>query len=265
MITKCIKDDENRVVTYIGDNYPFCLYLYLDLLKYGIESDLINVYFQKEKDEIKSILLSYYSCLHVFSRDNEFEAKEIADFFCTNHFTMLYCTVVTADRVYSAFPQSVKSHATVTKGWVAQIETIDREPQGLAVPAEKLDFEQIAKLIYEDEGIGRSYKLDDLAKQLEERNQEGYSRNLVIKSDDLVIAHACTNADYNGIAVVAELMVRKEFRKRGYASEIWREICSQLLSEEKKVYSIYYSNESKILHKHIGFHEICEWEKIVIV
>ena len=265
MISKCFKDDEKRVVAYIGDNYPFCLYLYLDLLKYGIESDLIKVYIQEDKGEIKSLLLSYYSCLHVFSRENEFEAKEIADFFCANHFMMLYCTLVTADRVYSAFPQSMKSRAIITKGWVSQIEKIDHEPRGLAVPAEKLDFEQIAKLIYEDEGIGRSYKLDELAKQLEERNREGYSRNLVIKRDDLVIAHACTNADFNGIAVVAELMVRKEFRRRGYASEIWREICSQLLSEKKTVYSIYYSNESKRLHKHIGFHEVCEWEKIVIV
>ena len=103
-----------------------------------------------------------------------------------------------------------------------------------------------------------------MAKQIEERNQEGYARNLVIKQDGQVIAHACTNAELNRIAVVAELLVKEGYRKKGFASEIWRTICSQLLSEGKEVYSFYYSEESRILHKHIGFHEICEWAKVVI-
>jgi predicted GNAT family acetyltransferase len=99
---------------------------------------------------------------------------------------------------------------------------------------------------------------------MEERCMEGYSRNLVIKKDDLVIAHACTNAESEEIAVVAELIVRKEFRKMGLASEIWRDLCSRLLSEKKEVYSVYYSEESRSIHRKIGFYEECEWSKIVI-
>ena len=119
-------------------------------------------------------------------------------------------------------------------------------------------------MIYEDDDIGQSYNYTDLAKQIEERNREGYARNLVIKQNDLVIAHACTNAEIGKIAVVAELLVRKEYRRKGYASEIWRTICRQLLSEEKEVFSFYYSEESRALHKRIGFYEVCEWTKIVI-
>ena len=222
------------------------------------------MYVQAENNDIKSLLLKYYSCLHVFSRENTFNAEELAAFFSANHFTMLYCTVETAEQVYMAFPPESKKKAMITKGWVAQIKRVDREPRGLSVPAQKQDFDQIIRLIYEDEDIGRSYKLDELAKQLEERNQEGYARNLVIKQDSQVIAHACTNAELNGIAVVAELLVREEYRKKGFASEIWRGICSQLLAEGKEVYSFYYSEESRTLHKHIGFYEVCEWAKVVV-
>ena len=209
-------------------------------------------------------MLKYYSCLHVYSRENSFDSEELATFFTENRFTMLYCTAATAKRVHMAFSQEVKKKAIITNGWVAQIERIDHEPRGLVVAAEKQDFVQIIKLIYEDDDIGRSYKFDELAKQIEERNQEGYARNLVIKQDGQVIAHACTNAELNRIAVVAELLVKEGYRKKGFASEIWRTICSQLLSEGKEVYSFYYSEESRILHKHIGFHEICEWAKVVI-
>lgn len=264
MISKCVQADEKRILKYIGNDYSSCLYLYLDLLKYGLGSDSIDVYVQTGRNDIQALLLKYYSCLHVFSRENSFDAEELSAFFITNHFTMLYCTAETAERVYMAFPQNIKKKATITKGWVAQIERIDHEPRGLATVAEKEDFPQIIQLIYADDDIGRSYKFDELAKQIEERNQEGYARNLVIRQDGRVIAHACTNAELNGIAVVAELLVKEEYRKKGFASEIWRTICSQLLSEGKEVYSFYYSEESRALHKHLGFYEVCEWAKVVL-
>jgi len=264
MITKCTTVDEKWILQYIGNDYPSCLYLYLDLLKYGFESDSIDVYVQIERNTIQALLLKYYSCLHVFSKENNFNAVELGAFFIENGFTMLYCTAKTAERVYLAFPEELEKKATITKGWVAQIERIDHEPRGLAKVAEKQNFLEIIKLIFEDEDIGRSYKYDELAKQIEERNQEGYARNLVIKQDGQVIAHACTNAELNGIAVVAELLVKEGYRKKGFASEIWRTICSQLLSEGKEVYSFYYSEESRKLHIHLGFHEICEWAKVVL-
>ena len=264
MIAKCTKSDEKRILTYIGYAYPSCLYLYLDLLKYGIESSYIDVYIQTHSSNIDAVLLRYYSCLHVYSVENSFNAKELANFFALNHFTMLYCTAETAEHVYMAFSNEIRKNAIFTRGWVSQIQKIDHEPRGIAVAAEEQDFVQIIQLIYEDDDIGRSYKYCELSKQMQERNQEGYSRNLIIKQDSRVIAHACTNAEINGIAVVAELLVREGYRRKGFASEIWRTICSQLLSEGKEVYSIYYSEESRTLHKHIGFHEVCEWAKVVI-
>ena len=263
MITKCVPTDEKQILSYIGMNYPSCLYLYLDLMEYGIASDSIDVYTLTVADEIKAVLLKYYSCLHVYSCDNQFNAEELASFFADKKFKILYCTAEAARKVYTAFPDRLKKRAVITEGWVAQIKELDHEPKWMARPAQKEDFEQIVKLIYDDD-IGRSYQFDELAKQIEERNRQAYARNLVIKKDGLVIAHACTNAEYGKIAVVAELLVRKEFRRKGYASEIWRDICSQLLSENKEVYSFYYSEESRSLHKHIGFFEVCEWAKVVI-
>ena len=265
MIKKCDRNDENSIYSYISLDYPSCLYLYLNLKKYGIDSNTVEVFVQHESERITAVMLKYYSCLHVYSRDNSFDADEIAAFFCSNAYTMLYCTKKTADIIYSALPKSVLPKASITYGWVAQINRIDKIPKGLAESAKESDFDQIVRLIYADEDISRSYKFDELARQIEERSKEGYARNLVIKQDDVVIAHACTNAEIGNIAVVAELLVRREFRRKGYASEIWRDICNKLLSEGKEVYSFYYSEESRKLHKKIGFYEICEWAKTVVV
>lgn len=265
MIIKCDKTDEKKVLDYIGGDYPLCLYLYLDLLEYGFDSDRTDVYIQYKGEEIIAVMLSYYTCLHIFSRDNTLDADEMGKFIGEKGFLMVYCTAPSAKSVFEKLPENVKDRADISIGWVATVKEIDKNPKGLSVLAQKQDIDQIVRLICDDEDIGRNYKYDVLKKRLTERNAEGYSRNLVIRDGDTVVAHACTNAETDKIAIVAELLVRKEYRRQGFASEIWRELCSRLLSEGKEIYSFYFIDESRALHKKIGFYEICEWGKIVIV
>ena len=78
MITKCSQFDEKRILDYIGSDYSSCLYLYLDLIRYGFDSDVVEVYIQQFAGEIVALLLKYYSCLHVYSKDNQFHADEVA-------------------------------------------------------------------------------------------------------------------------------------------------------------------------------------------
>ena len=264
MITRCGILDESKIYSYIGLDYPRCLYLYLDLKKYGFESETTKIYIQYDNGLITAVLLKYYSCLHVFSKDNSFNPNELASFIREHRFTIIYCPANTAEIVYSYLYKEINMEIILTTGWVAQIKKIDMEPRRISKSANCSDFSQIAKLIYDDKDIGRAYRFDELTKQLEERYVEGYSRNYVIKDEDVVIAHACTNAENERIAVVAELLVRKEYRRQGYAKEIWRDICDRLLTEGKEVYSFYYSEESRSLHKKIGFKEICRWGKVVI-
>lgn len=261
MIVKCLEKDVGTIISYIQHDYPKCLYLYMDLKKYGISSGLLDAYLQLSENEIKAVYLSYYSCLHVYSRHNDFNALETLEILDQHRFSMIYCTEETAKIIWDAIPD--KSCAKKTTGWVARIRTVDKPDHGSARLANTADFEQIAKMIYTDEDIGKSYIYSELAKQLRERSSQGYTRNLVIKDNNTIIAHACTNAEIDGIAVVAELVVNPGYRKKGYGAEIWRSLCSQLLREKKEVYSFYYSSESRALHRKIGFEEECEWGKIV--
>lgn len=264
MIEKCNAQQEPVIVDYIGGEFYKCLYLYMNLHRYGADSETIDVYLQKEKDKIRAVYLFYYSCVHVYSRQNDFSLDEFNAFTAQKEYTMIYCEKNTAEYIWSGLPETLKKQASMTCGWVAQIEKTDREDKHQTVRAENRDFRQIISLIYEDEDIGRSYDLDDLTKQLKERAEEGYTRNCVIRDGDIVVAHACTNAEMDDLAVVAELVVNKAYRQQGYATDIWRALCSTLLAERKEVFSFYYSEESRTLHKNVGFFEVCEWAKIVI-
>ena len=59
MIVRCGRKDENRILNYIGTDYPFCLYLFLNLKKYGLDSARMEVYLPQEGEAITAVLLPY--------------------------------------------------------------------------------------------------------------------------------------------------------------------------------------------------------------
>lgn len=56
MIVKCQKNDEQIIESYIGKEYYKCLYLYMNLQRYGIGSQVIDVYMDKRENEIKQFI-----------------------------------------------------------------------------------------------------------------------------------------------------------------------------------------------------------------
>lgn len=263
MIYKCNSNDNPKIISYIGKNYSRCLYLYMNFLKYGTESNTISIYIQENLEGIQAIYLFYYSCMHVFSKQNTFSLQELNSFLSNHSFSMIYCERTTALYIWNSFKEDKRNCFSISSGWVAQVTSLIPGESQNVQSAQKEDFRQIVEMLYADEDIGRSYTIDSLTAQLQERNQEGYARNLVIKDGATVVAHACTNAETNGLAVVAELVVKENYRRQGYGSEIWASLCNILLKEKKEVYSFYYSDASRTLHRKLGFQEVCEWTKIV--
>ena len=128
MIIRCGKNDEASIFEYIGNDYSKCLYLYLNLIKYGAASDAVRVFIQTENGKIKAVLLIYFSCIHVYAKDcNEFNPVEIISLATENHCSMIYCKADTADKIYENMPEALKSHSLITQGWVAQIKKVDKK------------------------------------------------------------------------------------------------------------------------------------------
>ena len=67
MIIRCQKEDEKIIESYIGTEYYKCLYLYMNLQRYGTGSQAIDVYMDKFENKIKAVYLFYFSCVHVYS------------------------------------------------------------------------------------------------------------------------------------------------------------------------------------------------------
>lgn len=261
MIRKVNENDFKTIDELIGDNYFKCLYLYMDYKEYGIKDSNIKIWVQEDGKSIYTVILKYYSGMHLFSNKIGYKIEEIIALINKENPTM----ICGEKKVVQNIEKNLKNPNYKSEyGWVRKLEKLKSEKEGEGIKANEDDFYTIAKLIYEDEDLGRSYKLEELASQMYQRYIDGYTRNYVIKKDNKVVSHVATGAEYENIAMVAYVVTDKEYRNQGLASKLLTYICKQLLKENKEIFLINYSNESSNLYDKIGFNISCEWGKLFV-
>ena len=80
MIRLCNNAHLEIVKDYIGNEYYKCLYLYIDMIKYGCSSEFTKTWIQENDGNTTAVMLAYHSALHVYSKDLKFDIRELAEF-----------------------------------------------------------------------------------------------------------------------------------------------------------------------------------------
>lgn len=263
MIVECLdKKYEKIIEDYIGDNYYKCIYLYLDLKKYGFSNNNIKTWIQvKDNKEISTVILMYYTGMHVFSIKHDYDIKELCEFVKVKRPAMICGEKTIISNIYNNLDIS---DYNIELGWVRELDYIESFNRDGIEKAKEEDFYQIAKLLYDDEDLGSSYKLEELKNQMYERNKEKYVRNYIIRNEDEIICHAGTGAENEKVAMLSYVITNPKFRNKGYAKKLCSAVCEDLIKENKKVYLINYSTESTALYDKLGFKICSEWGKIFL-
>lgn len=261
MIVECDNSQVHAVLEYVGREYPKCLYLYIDMQKYGCSSAVTQTWKQTTGESIQSVMLAYHSALHIYSRKLDFDIAEIIGFITSKNPSIICAG--------TEIIKMLEPHLS-DKGFVSEYGHIGRFTKYMPVngsynvmAARKEDIIEIAKLLYDDADIGASYTLDDLIKQIEERLSDNYVRSYVIKSNDgHVIAHLGTGAEIENICTISYVITAQNYRGKGLSSALFSYACRELESEGKEIYSVYYPEYSRQLHHKMGFEDCCEIGKL---
>lgn len=262
MITECNNNMQEQIAAYIGDNYYQCLYLYIDMMKYGCQSSYTRTWMQVANDKTTAVLLSYHTAIHIYSANNDFNIEEIAELLIREKPSMI-CAAATTIRLLSN-TMSAQGY-TMETGHIGKMESnISPDDKGQARRAMMSDIGEIATLLYEDEGIGSSYSYDDLYAQMRERLTDNFVRSYVITRDEHVVAHVGTGAELSNLCTINYVITSTKHRGEGLASQLLHYACHELLSEGKEIFSIYYAEESRRLHHKMGFKDVGEIGKLYI-
>lgn len=256
MIVKANESNLNEIYEYIGKDFCRCVYLYLDLKKFGCSNENVNTWIQYDKNcNILCVILKYYTGMHIYSKSKNIIKEEIERLIDTTNPTMICGETQVLNKL------NISLKYNYEEGAVRYLDKIKKYEIDGVESAKKGDFYQIGELLYEDEDIGCSYKLEELINQLYDRNEKKFTRNYVIKDGERVFSHAATGAENEDLAMLAYVITDKKYRGKGYAQKVCQVLCQELIEEGKKVCLINYSNESTRLYDKLGFEKYCDWSK----
>lgn len=256
------KNNMDEILNYIGNEYNKSPYLYIDLIKYGFSNNNVTTYIQRNEknDSIQCVVLCYYTGMHIFSKNLDFNIDEIV-----NLIKETKPAIVCAEKeIILKLSDKLKNYSNKF-GYVRELKKENNIDYIHKVTKATIDdIKDVARLLNADEDLGKSYKDDELYMQLIERNKDGFSRNYVIKENNKVISHAASSGETEKVAMLSGVITDPKYRGMGYAYEVTSKLCSDLLNEGKRVYLINYTYESTKLYDKIGFEISVEFGKLVL-
>lgn len=248
----------HQILDYIGERYAQCLYLYIDFIKYGGEAPFVQLYLQTKDDIMTALVLQYHQGVHVYSRDGDLDLQELVQLLKKLSPSMICATDVVIQQLAAELPDFVPEY-----GFIGEVKKVIPQQENLAIMEPSDDqLKDVAQMMCEDEGLGGSYQVEELTHQLLERRACSFGRNYVLCQSGKIISHLATGAELPTIAVINAVITLPEYRGKGLATQVLGVLCTQLLKEGKRVFSIYYTPSARKMHEKVGF-EICNgWGKL---
>ncbi|EOT39961.1 GNAT family N-acetyltransferase [Enterococcus columbae] len=254
MIKHIINEYEiSNILEYIDDKYHESIYLYLNINKYGLRNSKIKVWIQYNDNDIESVILKYYTGLHIYSRKKIFNIRELCQLIYSEN-----PTIICAERSIIVKLGNLLPDYKIKFGFIAQYQrqnSFDFELKSNIVRALPQHYDDMIKMLLQDE-IGKTYTYSDLKDQITNRIADNYSRSYCIYNGDKLVAQISTGAEESGVATLSYVMTDSHYRNKGYASELVKHLSEELSKEEFKVYLIYYDEIASQLYKKMGFEDI---------
>lgn len=262
MIKKGDKKDEKLILSYIGDDFYKCPYLYLDFIKYGTDSKNVSIYIQENDNKVNSLILIYYSGMHIYSKDMILNYEELSKFILDKKPSM----ICAEKNIILKLSEIIDSYGYKKEfGYVRGMDKLFDETSVIELKEASIDdFDKIVKLLLTDSGLSASYTYDELYKQLIDRFDDKYGRNFVLFDNDKIIGHVCSGAENNKMVILTDLIVDPLYRGMGFGKKICNSFCKIMLSEGKKVFLIAYTQQANDIYDKIGFKIFCEWGKLYL-
>ncbi|MBE6499011.1 MAG: GNAT family N-acetyltransferase [Methanobrevibacter thaueri] len=261
MLKKVEKTEEKLIKNYIGTEYHKCLYLYLDLIKYGLNNENLKFWLNIHNHETKGVILKYYSGMHIFSKNHDCNLNEIIELITEENPTI----ICAEKKIIEKLSKQLQNEKYIAEyGWVRVLSQYCNYDTTSVEKANENDLKEIAQLIINDH-MGEFYDLEELISQMKERIDDNYSRNYIIKENGKIISNASTTAEIDKIAVLSNVITNETQRGKGLATKVCSKLCNDLIKEGKNVYLINYTDESIGLYDKLGFEISCEIGKLYTV
>lgn len=259
MIVLATEEKYNLLEQIISKDIFQNVYLYIDTIFYGYNSDKVKTYILERNDEIKIILYHYYNSLQIFQNKplTDEEINELSDYLLKNNFNM-----ITGNRdLIIKLNEIVNRETSVSFGTIMAQKNMINCYSNKTEFAKQEDCKEIAKLIRTDESIGGHYKVTELEEQLIDRLTTKNCVNLILKEKNIV-AHAATYADCNDISVIGGVITDKNYRGLGYGKIVVNDLTKHIQDNNKTPVLYCYNKNTIKWYESLGWEKVSECAKL---
>lgn len=250
--------DLSTILSYLRRDIPNCIYMYIDIGKYGLDNPNMEVWLGEGESELNLVAMRYYNSLQLFSLSDVWEVEAVAelinmyDFPVVNGKVALLEKLQTYCRCYELHPGKVFA----CKGYMKKDLPFSIEHSNSS------DYYEIAQLMCSVSTFAH-YDVDSLAYQLRERAETGMGRNRVVRVNGQIIAHIATFAEFDNIAVTSGLVVSPDHTDYPYGSIMESELFRELLEEDNLVYTFITDRRRSMFLRSIGCQQVADYGKMV--
>lgn len=259
MIIRCDSNWLEEIFDYISDEYERTLYIYVDIKKYGLNSEEIIVWVDYSNDKINLIIMLYHTGMHLLSKEVSFNELDLTKLIEEVKPTMIFAE--------EKLIFKIKDNLTCYKMMSGTLKKMNRNTQftvsSRVKQATLQDIPEMTKMLFKDKELMASYSVEEMENQLRTRMQDVYGRSFIISDGEKIIAQASTAAEIDNIAIVAAVITDQEYRGQGLFGEILNTICYNL-AKTSEIYLYCYGDTLSEFYDKYGFYTALNWGKLYI-
>lgn len=236
-------------------------YFLVNIEAYGIFASNTSAWCCEDSaGEWSFLLYLYYGTAQLvpLRKARDSEIRELVHFVRRKNLKMLSGPVDLIEHL----SRNMGEEARVAAGVLMEDVTSIRKTHGGVRRAGVGDLKEIADLICSDHNIGSHYEVEQLEKQLLDRQTRRNCRNYVVDDAEGIACHVATYAENADIAVIGGVVTRADARGRGYASIALNELSAELAYEGAKTYLYCYGNKLMAWYNARGWRTVLECAKL---
>lgn len=263
MIRKAQVYEYAELLEYVRIAKTINAYLYIDVINFGFKADSIETYLLVDVEGIKAIMYEYYGSIQLLQIDQigNHLLLEMRAFLLDNG----YKRITGAKRIIDDISENGSTKWNTTFGYIMEFDSKSKWYLKNAYKidfAQKTDFQEIASLICSDSGMGGSYSIDNLEKQLVNRYENDGCKNACIRLDGKIVSHFATYAITDDIAVLSGMVTDVHYRGRGLGSELVRYLSLYMTQRNITPIIFCYEREYDTWYQKLGYRIIGESAKL---
>lgn len=253
-------DDIPAISLYLKRHVSDCLYMYIDITKYGVDNPHMKVWVSSNNIGVDLVVMKYHTSISVYTDKQNWDAASVAELIDQEKVLSVTAKKDIIEKLYEVR----QDHYDVVYGSVFSFTHYrPMNYDGVIETAETKDTLEIAKLIAMDEGIGSYYDIDNLAQQLAERIETGMGRSYIIRDEDeKIIAHIASYAEFDNLATTGGLIVHPDHQNGVLGIVLESYLVENLLKEKFKVYTFVTERLRKKLLLAVGNKCVGEYGKM---